>query len=258
METGYKRNIICEDSVEGIFTGVYDIYEKKYDKSCIELKIQGNNENYQLFTIEEEVTTDLEKAIKVSRTIKREFGMEVYQALLGAAFSNGEDKAQAIFGTICYGLSSHMKKDLLNNLKNKDIFRVFELNRKVSNEANHYLDFVRFSELQNGVLYSEISPENNILPLIAEHFADRLKKENFVIYDTERKESLVYHSGHPWEIYKNIEVIDEKLIYADCEEVVRNLWKGFCQSISITERHNLELQKKNLPLKFRKFMTEFV
>lgn len=258
METEYKRTIICEDSVEGIFTGVYYIYEKKYNKSCIELKIQGNNENYELFTMEEPLTTDIEKAIKVSRTIKREFGLEVYQALIGAAFSNGEDKAQAIFGTICYGLTSHKKKDLLNNLKNKDIFRVFELNRKVTNEANHYLDFVRFSELQNGVLYSKISPENNVLPLIAEHFADRLKNENFVIYDVKRKASLVYHSGHPWEIYKNIEIVDEKLIYADCEEVVRDLWKSFCQSISIKDRQNIELQRQNLPLKFRKFMTEFV
>lgn len=258
MEVGYKRNIICDDSVEGIFTGVYYIYEKKYDKSCIELKIQGDNENYELFTIDEFVPTDLEKAIKVSRTVKRKFGMEVYQALLGAAFSQKEDKAQAIFGTIYYGLKATMTRNLLNNIKNEDIFRVFELNRTVSNEANHYLDFVRFSELQNGVLYSKISPENNVLPLIAEHFTDRLKNENFVIYDVKRKASLVYHTGYPWEIYNNIEVMDETLIYAECEEVVKNLWKSFCQAISIQERCNLKLQKQNLPLKFRKFMTEFV
>ena len=180
METDYKRNIICEDSLEGIFSGVYYIYEKKYEKSCIELKVQGNNENYELFTIDEFVPTDLEKAVKVARTIKRKFGNEVYQALVRAAFSNEKGKAQAIFGTIWYGLSNQMAKDLLNNLKNEDIFRIFELNRMVNNEANRYLDFVRFRELQNGVLYSKISPESNVLPLIAGHFTDRLKNENFV------------------------------------------------------------------------------
>lgn len=258
MESVYKRRLICEDSLEGIFSGVYYIYEKKYDKSCIELKIEGNNENYELFTIDEFVQTNMEKAVKVARTVKRKFGIEVYEDLVGAALAESEGKAQAIFRTIQYGLSNHMETELLNNLKNEDVFRVFELKRKVYSEAHRYLEFVRFSELQNGVLYSKISPENNILPLIAEHFSDRLKNENFVIHDIKRKSSLVYHCGYPWEIYKNIEVMDKKLEFAECEESVKKLWKAFCRSVSIDERCNLELQKQLLPLKFRKFMTEFV
>ena len=168
------------------------------------------------------------------------------------------DKAQAIFGTIQYGISNNVATDLLNHLKKKEIFRVFQIDRTVKNEANRYIEFIRFKELVNGVLYSNIAPENDVLPLIAEHFTDRLKNENFVIYDENRKTALVYQQKKQWEIVRNILVEEEKLQMSECEENIKNLWKIFYESIAIKERCNLELQKQLLPLKFRKFMTEFV
>lgn len=35
------------------------------------------------------------------------------------------------------------------------------------------------------------------------------------------------------------------------------LWKVFCQSISVTERENLRVQRQNLPYKYRRYMPEF-
>lgn len=256
---GYeRRRILCEDTVEGIFTGVYEIYEKKYDKSCIELKVSGKNENYQLFTMDEVSATDMEKSIKVARTIQRNFGMESYYALLRVAFSTAEDKAQVIFKTIKYGLEGRKTTDLLDNLQNSTIFRVFEINRMVNNEASRYVEFSRFEELENGVLFAEIAPENYVLPLLAEHFTNRLKNENFIIYDRKHKASLVYKKGKQWELFQNMELQKEKLEFAKCEENIKKLWQSFFCAISIEERRNTQLQKQLLPLKFRKFMTEFM
>lgn len=259
MENSEKKRILCEDTIEGIFSGVYYIYEKKYDKTSIELKIEGNNQNYELFTIDEFAPTNMENSVKVARTVQRRFGQEVYYTLLRAALSSEkEQKAQAIFGTIQYGISKNVATDLLNHFRRKEIYQVFQLNRKVANEANKYIEFIRFQELLNGVLYSKIAPENNVLPLLAEHFTDRLKNENFVIYDENRKIALAYERKKHWEIYQNIMVEEEQLQMSECEESVKKLWKTFYQSIAIKERSNLELQRQLLPLKFRKFMTEFV
>lgn len=259
MENIAKRRVLCEDSIEGIFSGVYYIYEKKYDKQSIELKVEGNNQNYELFIIDEFVPVNLENAIKVARTIQRRFGRDVYDTLVRVALAGEQsDKAQAIFGTIQYGISNKIEKELLNYLKKKEIFRVFEIDRTVNNEAHRCIECIRFKELINGVLYSKISPESNVLPLIAEHFTDRLKNENFVIYDERRNTALVYQQKKQWEIVRNIQVAEGDLQMSECEENIKKLWKIFHESIAIKERCNLELQKQLLPLKFRKFMTEFV
>lgn len=259
VENIEKKRVVCEDSIEGIFSGVYYIYEKKYEKTSIELKVEGNNENYELFTIDEFVPVDMQNAVKVARTVQRRFGQEVYNSLLRVALSGeNEQKAQAIFGTIQYGISNNVATDLLNHLKRKEIYQVFQINRTVANEAGRYIEFIRFQELLNGVLYSKIAPENNVLPLLAEHFTDRLKNENFVIYDENRNTALVYQKKKYWEIYQNIMVEEKELQMSECEESIKKLWKTFYQSIEIEERRNLSLQRQLLPLKFRKFMTEFV
>lgn len=259
MENIEKKRVLCEDSIEGIFSGVYYLYEKKYEKTSIELKVEGNNQNYELFTSDEIVPVNMQNAIKVARTVQRRFGQEVYDTLLRVALSREkEHKAQAIFETIQYGISNNVATDLLEHLKRKEIYQVFQMNRTVVNEANRYIEFIRFQELLSGVLYSKIAPENNVLPLLAEHFTDRLKNENFVIYDENRKTALVYQKAKGWEIYQNIMAEEENLEMSECEENIKKLWKIFYQSIGIEERKNLSLQKQLLPLKFRKNMTEFV
>lgn len=256
------RRILCEDSVEGIFTGIYYIYAKKYDRTCIELRIQGNNENYQLFTMDEFVASDVEKSVKVAKTVQKKFGMECYHSLLRVAFSVAEDKAEVIFRTIEFGLEQEKKGkkswNLLNNIKNSAIARVFEINRNVKNEAGRYIEFIRFQELSNGIFFAEIEPENYVLPLVAEHFAERLKNEHFLVYDKRRRDALVHPKQSSWEIYRNVSVDKQSLQLAEWEEEIQQLWKTFFTAIAIEDRKNLNLQTSMLPLKFRKFMTEFI
>lgn len=252
------QRILCEDSVEGIFTGVYDIYEKKYDRSCIELKVPGNNENYQLFTTEEVVETDIEKAKKVANTIKKRFGTVVYDSLLRVAFSLAEDKANVIFQTICYGITYKKDERLLENIAYAPIGRVFQINRQVKNETNRFIELARFEEVKGGVLFAQIEPEQFILPLLAPHFTDRLKNENFVIYDANRKMALIHERNKGWGIYENLDIKRENMTFEAWEDEIQELWKVFFHTIAIEERKNSKLQKNMLPLKFRKNMTEFM
>ena len=50
---------------------------------------------------------------------------------------------------------------------------VYKMRGNVWGEAHHYMGVVRFQELKNRILYSEIESKNYILPIIAEHFVDR-------------------------------------------------------------------------------------
>jgi probable DNA metabolism protein len=249
--------LVCEDSIEGIFTGVYNAWECRYPKECIKL-IHQSEGNYELFSEYITVITDYEKATKVARTIELRFGSEVYETIYHAACSLGEDKAEVIFRTIQLGLASKTPHRLMENLKDKNVCRVFELSRAAYNEQHHLLGFIRFKELYNHVLCSIIEPKNNVLALIAPHFDDRLPGENWLIFDKGRQIAVVHEKGNGWGIIKsdklNLDLLEK---VSEEEEEFELLWKGFCKNISIKERENLKLQRQNLPLRFQKDMVEF-
>lgn len=146
----------------------------------------------------------------------------------------------------------------MNHLSEPKVQRVFELSRRVGNEAHFFKEIVRFQELNNGVLFSKIKPENQVLTCIADHFSNRLPLENWLIYDETHCMTLLHQAGKQWVL-----VVGEKIDLettrnlSEEEQKFEKLWKGVVKSISIKERKNLKLQKQHLPLKYRKNMVEF-
>ncbi len=177
--------LICEDSLEGIFTGIYDAYLLKKPHERIHICI-GEEENYRLFAVYERHEPDEQKTVKVARTITRDFGSEAYLSICRALASPEADKGEAVYKTIVTGLGMKNKKEVMGNLADPYVHRVFELARFAANEAHYHVEFLRFRELENGILYAQIGPKNNIITFIMPHFADRLPLENFVIHDEMR------------------------------------------------------------------------
>ena len=108
---------LCEDSPEGIFTGVYDAWESRLGHNNISLQIHTGEENYDLFCTYRDVTPDLQKSEKVSRTLKQCLGEEVYSILYQAVISDEKcvskrhpmDKADAVYKSIVLGLAIPME-----------------------------------------------------------------------------------------------------------------------------------------------------
>ena len=65
----------CEDSLEGIFTGIYNAYEQK---NRPEDTMMSLNEELFLFAEYQTVTPDAEKTLKVIRTLQNRFGEADY------------------------------------------------------------------------------------------------------------------------------------------------------------------------------------
>ena len=129
-----------------------------------------------------------------------------------------------------------------------------KLVRYVLSEAHLLTGFCRFKETKSGVYYTSISPVNNSLSILAEHFRERFMNQPWVIHDTSRGLAAVYDCR---------EYIIEQVrsnAKVDCskdEELFQELWKAFFSSISIKERENKNLQRNLMPLHFRKHITEF-
>lgn len=257
-DLGTENNIIllCEDSPEGIFTGVYEAYALRLPHECIRLQA-GEEEQPLLFADYRRVETDTGKAKKVIRTLKERLMQEDYEAIWLALTAPSPEKAQAVYGSIVWGLSSKRRGSILQHLTDGNVRRLMELSRGAGKELQHLKGFLRFEELENGLLSSVIRPKNDILPMLAEHFADRLPMENFLIYDEGRRRYVIHPAGKQWFLMQGEEQ-ERKLPPSAEEEYYRELFRQFCHSISIDERKNLNLQRNMLPLRFRPYMTEFV
>jgi probable DNA metabolism protein len=251
---------VCKDSVDGIFSGIYDAWASRLGHQNVGLRIAGSAE-LELFAEYLEVMPDSVKAAKVADTIRRKMGETAYEHIYQAALSYDEKKADSIYRVLTVGLSKHtepyLAHHLMDRLQDPDVRYVFQLSRRTGREANRYIEFVRFRELENGVLFSEIKAEAQILPLIGGHFADRFPNEDFMIYDHGHGDALVHPAGKAWLIWKSAD--PQPFLhqaYSSTELEMQQLWRRFCDSISISERENPGLQMQFWPLKYRKWMTE--
>lgn len=247
----------CEDSLEGIFTAIYNIYEDKCDRNDTRISL---TDELLLFAEYIPVEVNEEKAMKVINTLRRRFGEEDYMKICMALCSSEPEKAQAVYRTVAMGLSKGCKPGhLLDNLAEISVNMVFSLARGANNEFLHLRGFIRFAELENGILYSKIAPRNNVLTFLMPHFTDRFPMENLMIYDERRKLFGIHPAGKEWYLVQNqgLKLEEKELVLSEGEKEYRELFRYFCTKIGIKERKNLELQRNMLPLRFREFMVEF-
>ncbi len=249
--------LLCEDSIEGILTGVYEAYELRRDHASIHLQT-SSVENYRLFAIYREVKTDEEKSRKVLNTIYKRFGEEACTQLCQAMVSYDSEKSDAVYHTIVTGISGKYHGSLMDHLSSPFVNKVFRLSRSTGTEIHHLLGFLRFRELQGGILLARYSPKNDITAMLMPHFADRFPGEDFAIYDEQREYYAVHPKGKQWYLVRGSLPFEESQeAYSQDENRYQTLYRHFCQSVAITERRNLGLQRNMLPLRFRKYMTEF-
>ena len=249
--------LLCEDSEEGVFSGIYEAYARKFDLNNTRICMGGENE-LRLFATYHQIEKDNEKAAKVARTIKKLAGAEVYQQISVALSSIDNEKGQAVFRTIIQIIHEpENARYVMNRLNDVYVHKTFTLFRNVQNEAHRMKEFLRFKELENGVLYSRIGPHNNVLASLMPHFSDRFPLENFLIYDEGRNLLGVHPARLDWYLIRGMKIEDNLLSESTGEEKYRELFRYFCHKIAIKERKNLDLQQNMLPLRFREYMVEF-
>ena len=170
---------LCEDSPNGIFSGIYDAWAFKIKQNQLfkqgavsspcthaDLSLRSSQpDNYELFCEYIPVSTSAEKSEKVASTIRKRLGQEFYEVLLTAILSiplsdtAGIDKADAAYHTVALALSSPAAEKVLNHLTDPYIHRIFVLSRATSQEAHHLKGFLRFSgKRQNPRLLLNLTP----------------------------------------------------------------------------------------------------
>ena len=246
----------CEDSLDGILTGIYDAWDSRLGHKNIQLSSESCGE-ILLFHEYIPVNPDLEKSQKVSKTLIRRLGMSFFEVICKCAMADGNcrkltmDKANAVYQAIVMALALPEGAKVLEYLAEPCISCIFELCRQTNNEAHYMIEFLRFAELENGVLFSMIHPKNNVLPIVAEHFTDRFPLENFLLYDAVHQIAAVHKAQKRYMIVDanelNLDIIKR---YSQEEQEYRRLWTAFFDTIAIDERINPKLQSQNIPKRY--------
>lgn len=255
---------VCEDSLTGIFSGIYEVWKRKMTAEEAGLEV-GDSFERRLFCEYIFCKAEERKALAVIRMIQKNLGADVYEKISYALLSADRRKADMVFRAMFEAKKLSRKDRLMEHLGNEAVRAVFGMYRQVANEAHHYKGFVRFRELKNKTLFAKIEPKHAVLPCIAEHFADRFPQENWVIYDKTHEVFLIHEKGKRYYFLQQYMCMKgdsgsaQNIAGGFSEEEMdyEALWKGFVQSISVAERENRALQNQNLPLRFRTNLVEF-
>ena len=207
------------------------------------------------------VETDGEKAERVYEAIQTKISREDLRRIYRVFLSSDEEKENKLLRYIRLGFKEGSGISLLHS--NPVVFEVQKCEYKVSVETHRIKGLARFSALKNSaaggnvqeILYCCFEPDHDILEIIADHFADRLKNDPFIIHDKKRNKAVFSQSGG-WYISDFTE--KELPAFGVGEREYRDLWKKYFETIAIQERINPSCQKRYMPVRYWKNLTELL
>ena len=89
--------------------------------------------------------------------------------------------------------------------------------------------------------------------MLGDHFSKRFPSQLFVIRDKKFKKSLVWDTA-AWYITEDPKI----LAFSVCDmSGFGEMWKGYFNAVAIPWRKNKKLQASFVPLRYRKYLTEF-
>lgn len=153
------------------------------------------------------------------------------------------------------------KENVEEDFSNPYVLRITEVAKKVQREKHRMEAFVRFRLTKDNICYAIISPDYNVLPLIARHFRERYADQHWLIYDQQRR----------FGIYYNLEVVETVRlqfytedahyhlsgnIWTPEEELYQQLWQTYYKEANIQTRANQRLQLQHMPRRYWKYLTE--
>lgn len=242
---------VFDGSFEGLLTCIYESY---YTKEKI-IDIKSKDLFYESFLYKNvTVSTDNNKSLKVSNAIIKKLGEERLYNIYYAFLSDDKSSYFAIYEYIKFAFKTGINTDM--HINDARVRKILLYRKRVLHEAERFTGFVRFSCLSNGILYSTIEPDYNILIFLGEHFKGRMPSESFIIHDVKRNSACMYNGT----LINYIDLPKEakyNLLKLQKDNFFENLWKEYYKSTSIQNRKNEKLMKSHMPLKYFKNLTEY-
>jgi hypothetical protein len=129
---------------------------------------------------------------------------------------------------------------------------VFAAAFKAGKEIERMKGMLRFSPGEDGLYLARCAPDHGILPALAEHFKSRFGASPWAILDEKRGIMLIRRAGEE----PRLEPAAPGEEAARKGEGWEKLWRTYHRSVNIENRKNEELQKRFMPRRYWKYLTE--
>lgn len=241
---------IYDGSFEGLLTSVYEAYYNPVKPEEIYSEAEFTP---TLLTEPVNIKSDEEKYRKVYNAIKNKISKDALDIIYHVYLSELKGSNTLIYNYIKLGFKLGSSVNL--HMHNDIVLNIHKISKRVTYECHRMLGFIRFKEV-GGMYYSSIEPDHNILGLIASHFAARLPNENWIIHDLKR-ETAIFYNKKEWIIADFNNELSNNFTIKEETEIYESLWKEFFETIAISNRINPRLQKRLMPVRYWKHLTEF-
>lgn len=238
---------LYDGSFEGLLTCVYHHY---YTDKASGIYQEGEYQQ-QLMRRSFSVRTDEALAERVYRALESKLTAYDIRRIYRVFLSCAADREMIILNYIRLGFVRG--SDVWKLHADPIVYEFQQIDRQVANEAHRLKGLVRFSYLEGGIAYSGIEPDHQILELLADHFADRLKNNPFIIHDIRRNRAVVASGGIWYLTYFTGEELPE--LCSD-EKKYQSLWKKYFETIAIRERTNPRCRRNMMPARYHRHLTE--
>jgi len=248
MEPSEKVGVIFDGTFEGFLTVLYKYYYEKLRPSEL---VAENGFQQSIGTKYVTVETDETQAEKALGGIQKKLG-GVYGRICGAFINSDPTRYIHIFN---YTILCFKHGEIADGYTHIDcVIRTYHYARQTGREIQLLSGFTRFAETAGGVMYADISPEHEVLPMLADFFKDRLAGHKWVLHDTRRMTAAVCNGSDY--IFTDAPELAVKIKTAEGEERFQELWTLFYNTLAIKERTNPKLRRQLMPKRYWKHMTE--
>lgn len=251
-------NIFLFDrTLDGLLTAIFDAY---YRHSFPDMLL-GENDPLPLFHDEiHHVVTDDTKAGRVWNALQKKLSAEAMTCLTVSYLSELPELDMHLFRYIKKTIDSPMTIE--RNFADEDVLFVTNTFRNVRYERLRMMQFIRFQKAVDGTYFAIMEPQYNVLPLAIAHFKDRFSDQAFLIYDRHRHYGYYYDKENITRVSFDEQLphfqngkLDESLLDRN-EHLFQELWRTYFKAVCIRERLNPRKQKKDMPVRYWKYLTE--
>lgn len=239
--------LLYDGTFECYLTLVHAVYYKKLSPTAIIRELP------QLLMMDEieEIFYNETEALKVLEALKQKFTKQNLEIILNTFMCESTAFELDLLHYIIAGFKDQRE---LQNINNKHIFAIHNLQKELFRNYHKMSGFLRFEELEDGSLYAKLESRFNLVYLLGSFFAKRFNNQNYIIHDINRK--LAFIHSQEFKGVKSVAEFDTPALSAN-EEKFSELWRTFFASVAIETRKNSKLQRQLVPLIYRTYMSEF-
>ncbi len=249
---------VYDGTFDGFLTVVFEAYASKQKPIQI---VSEHLWQPGFFDASVHIITDAQKSERVWKGIAARSNDHVTRMFYLAFVSELPNVEMELYGYL-EKLFADTTGIYYKNMLDENSFELYRISRKVSKEIHRFLGFVRFQETSDGLFFSVIEPDHDIVAFLAPHFARRYAKQAWVIYDRRRDKGIFYENPELHEIRLTDQQFGamtgniDQSIKAEDEDRYRKLWKAYYKAINIPERKNTRLMLRLLPHRYWKYLPE--